>query len=297
MNHDCNGDRYSVGGEQFYRCLGNGRVVPGNHPNGTTCPECRRTIDTTLSFGELTTRLVVEVEHPEFGWLAHPGPAVSDGEVAYRIRNEELVDEACAAAGLNPGDFDDSERWAAVLEAIRARRAASEVIGYVVVDSEGTIVSLSAREDVAAAHRDRLIMAGAHVAPFRVVSVGPVSEVKPYGWGVINAEAEPMIHLTESAQRFAEESVRKFSGDAGSPYRAVQLFYASPSDRAPEVPEPAPSRADGAAECPERPHRIAAISRSSARMGCRDCGEILSPEEFRGECPGPRPFWGSAAAK
>lgn len=51
-------------------------------------------------------------------------------------RSSEMIAEACAALRIEP-DGDESARWAAVLEAIRVNRAASEVLGWTVVDRNG----------------------------------------------------------------------------------------------------------------------------------------------------------------
>jgi hypothetical protein len=74
MNHDCNGDFYSVDGKRSYRCLYDGAVVAAvGLRNGVACPECRRTIADTQEHGALPVRhtLVTEVNVPGFGWCSH----------------------------------------------------------------------------------------------------------------------------------------------------------------------------------------------------------------------------------
>lgn len=69
-NHNCHGDRFTIGGNPFYRCFLDGQIVLGLGVEDEPCPNCERTVKAT-DLGQPETRTITTTQflHPVFGWL------------------------------------------------------------------------------------------------------------------------------------------------------------------------------------------------------------------------------------
>lgn len=170
------------------------------------------------------------------------------------LRIVEMAGEVCAALGINAPGEDAVANWEQVLEAVRAKRSAVEPIGWVILDRNGEPYRAGSRPDdtvlfwsaasgaptVVADALSELTESGyfAPRQPFRAVPVGPVQELKPYGWGMIDSAGVPAPGTIAGARRDTSAEAPRFSVKGA--HRPVELFYLpSPPDRPAEAAEPA----------------------------------------------------------
>lgn len=45
MNRECNGHRFTIANQTFYRCLLDGRIIPEDFDRSNVCPNCGRPKD------------------------------------------------------------------------------------------------------------------------------------------------------------------------------------------------------------------------------------------------------------
>jgi hypothetical protein len=154
-----------------------------------------------------------------------------------------MAGEVCAALGIEPAG-DESARWAAVLEAIRARRAASGVLGWVILDRNDQPYRAGSRPDdtvlfwstaseapvFVAQSLNELTESGYFTSrqPFRVVPVGPVQSVKSLGFLVIDSEdgrpATTFIRTKKEASERAGAQNKRCPGR----FAVAEGFFVSP---------------------------------------------------------------------
>lgn len=72
MNRTCRGDYYSIKGERFYRCLGDGTVILATLIQ-KECPACKRAVDPVHDHGEVATKTIIKVQacFGCLGWIEH----------------------------------------------------------------------------------------------------------------------------------------------------------------------------------------------------------------------------------
>lgn len=64
-----------------------------------------------------------------------------------------------------------------------------------------------------------------------------MSELKSYGWGIVDKDGEPassLAYLTEGAKRFSDMRVEQWNSVdeiKGKPFRVVELFYKEDAPR------------------------------------------------------------------
>lgn len=185
----------------------------------------------------------------------------------YRDRTGPCPGHGADVCEVCPGD--GLARRIAEMEAARGQRAALEILGYVVVDRDGKLYRYQSGEpghlypsrdlDIAESFCGSLNRMGDDGpiglrAPWRVAPVGPVVELRAYGFGVIdttgNALAAHTYALESSAVKVADQLNRvslALAEPLPAPFATVQLFYVSPPDRPAEAPEPKAGGTESAA--------------------------------------------------
>lgn len=182
-----------------------------------------------------------------------------DGEPShlYRPRERNIAESFCVSLNRagDDGPIDSRAPWrvAPVGPAVEPERPplAVEILGFCVLSRDGEPVSLSVCQETAEDHRDKLNSRTCATGPFRVVPVGPVVDLKPFGWGVIDKDGGALVQHVFRDRGAAEHSATGLNQASGrmatplpdAPFAAVQLFYAPPPDRPAEE-----SKADPRAE-------------------------------------------------
>ena len=149
-------------------------------------------------------------------------------------------DLRCGPVGIAPEHAEDA--WRAVLAAIRGRQGSAEPFGFFVVDRDGRADHEALDSPFCATRADaehfRDLLNGFPPSdgplgsrqPFRVAPVGPVVDLKPFGWGAVDETGLAMNQLVYRSREALD-------GRVPDGFEVVPLFYVPPPDRPAEAVE------------------------------------------------------------
>ena len=144
----------------------------------------------------------------------------------------------CGPVGIAPEHARDA--WRAVLAAIRGRQGVVEVAGHMIAGANGKAFVPPGEFTPRAYDRGTAEMLARAInsypeddvqaagIPFRVVPVGPVVDLKPFGWGAVDETGLAMNQLVYRSREALD-------GRVPDGFEVVQLFYVPPPDRPAEA--------------------------------------------------------------
>lgn len=257
-NRDCCGDRFSVEGVRYYRCLWDNAVM--REPTEQTCPNCKRAIDATEQ-GEIPYRLVTLITIP--GGPSIPLPSAPRSEIgegypgiAHDLETMRTALVRAKDALHNPFEPDNQSRaYHEVCDALK--NAAPQAQG-------GTNNRQSSKEadGPAVAALDVMSMRSALEALLEIAE--QVVDTRRCSVGILRAMNDARRHVAMRTESGSREAALQAQIDR------LMLEYC-PSEMTPEQIENWKRHQRPVAECA---HEYIVAPQVANRPVCHKCGQV-----------------------